>query len=285
MIRSKDNFFKTSDGTQIYFEEHGQGQAIILVPGFLCTSKFFARNIPELSKNNRLILLDSRGHGSSDKTLQNLTIPRCAQDIKELIEYLGLDNVLLVGWSLGSSIILSYWEQFGRYKICALGVTDSTLYPFADADWNSHSLRGFNLDAFNVVMSRAIDNHEAYCQGFAKAVWQDDKVSAAEIVWVAEEMRKTPPWIAFALYSDFLHRDYVSVLRTVTVPIFVCGADSLAIPKGVAMAKSYMQHIQAPSELHIFEHGGHMLFYVEAEKYNQVILDFIAKVSPNKSEQ
>lgn len=277
MIRSKDNFFKTSDGTHIYFEDHGQGQPIVLVPGFLCTSKFFAKNIPELAQDHRVVLLDSRGHGSSDKTLQNLTIERCAQDVKELIDYLGLEDVLLVGWSLGSSVVLSYWQQFNKYKVAALGITDSILYPFDDGEWNSHSLRGFNMDAFAMVMGRSIANHAEYCQGFAKAVWQDDTTSLEDVAWVAEEMRKTPPWIAFALYSDFLHRDYVSVLPSVTVPIFVCGANSIAIPRGVDAAKYYMQHISAPSELHIFERGGHMLFYVEAEKYNKVILDFLAR--------
>lgn len=279
MLRSKENFFKTSDGAHIYFEDYGQGQPIVLVPGFLCTSKFFARNISELSRNNRLILLDSRGHGSSDKTLQNLNIPRCAQDVKELIEYLDLNNVLLIGWSLGSSIVLSYWQQFNKHRIAAMGITDSILYPFDDGEWNSHSLRGFNMDAFNMVMGRAIGNHAEYCKGFATAVWKDGHVAPEDIEWVAEEMRKTPPWIAFALYSDFLHRDYVSVLPTVSVPIFVCGANSIAIPRGIGAAKYYMQHIKAPSELHIFEQGGHMLFYVEAEKYNRIILDFLNKIN------
>jgi len=276
MIRDKKNFFSTSDGAMIYFEDYGEGQPIVLVPGYLCTSKFFCRNIEGLSRNNRLILLDARGHGSSSKTTTELTIPRMARDIKELVDFLGLDRIFLVGWSMGSSVVLSYWEQFNSYKLAALGVVDSALYPFSDADWNSHSLKGYNLDGMNAVMAKAIDNHAAYCRGFANVIWKKTP-DPQDVEWVTTEFRKTPPWIAFAIYSDFLHRDYVSMLPTVTVPTLICGADSMAIPAGAKMAKSYMNNIKAPSELHIFEEGGHMLFYLETEKFNRTLLDFLKK--------
>ena len=87
MIRSKDNFLQVSDGAWIYFED--------------------------LSADHRLVLIDWRGHGSSSKTLQNLTMDRCAKDVHELIEYLGLEDVTLLGWSMGSSVVMESYEQFG----------------------------------------------------------------------------------------------------------------------------------------------------------------------------
>lgn len=276
MISNKNNFFKTSDGTNIYFEEHGEGTPILFVPGFLCTSKFFMRNITILARTNKVIVMDSRGHGSSDKTLQNLTIERCAQDVKELIEHLNLNNVLLAGWSLGGSVVMSYWEQFKNYRISALGIIDSALYPFASADWNSHSLKGFNLDAMTAVMSRAIADYAAYCRAFASVIWKNPP-ELSDVEWVTTEMSKTPPWIAFALYSDFLHRDYVSVLPSVTIPTLLCASDSMAIPRSVDMSKVYKQQLTASSELHTFDEGGHMMFYLETEKFNKIVLDFVAK--------
>lgn len=276
MIKTKQNFFQTSDGTHIYFEDHGSGPVILMIPGYLCTSKFFSKNIAALSAQNRLILMDSRGHGSSDKTLKNLTIDRCAQDVKELIDHLGLDDVFLIGWSLGSSIVMSYWQQFNRYKISKIGITDSALYPFSPEDWNSHSLKGYNMDGFAAVMNKAISDHEGYCRAFAQAIWKTSP-TPENLAWVTEEFRKTPPWIAFALYSDFLHRDYASLLPTLTVPTIVFGADSPAIPQGEKMATYYMQKIQAPSELHLFKNGGHMLFYVENDKYNSTLISFMQK--------
>ena len=74
MIRSRNNFFRTSDDAVIYYEEYGQGRPIVLLHGYLCSSKFFYRNIEGLSRNNRLILVYFRGHGSSSKILSGHSI-------------------------------------------------------------------------------------------------------------------------------------------------------------------------------------------------------------------
>ena len=87
-----DNFFTTSDGIHIYFEDRGSGLPIVMVPGFLCTTKFFEKNAEVLSKEFRVITMDPRGQGNSSKTCQGNTIRRNAQDIKELIDHLGLST-------------------------------------------------------------------------------------------------------------------------------------------------------------------------------------------------
>ena len=133
-----DNFFTTSDGIHIYFEDRGSGLPIVMVPGFLCTPKFFEKNAEVLSKEFRVITMDLSGQGNSSKTCQGNTIRRNAQDIKELIDHLGLEHVVLLGWSLASSIVVSYAAEFEQYKLNVLVTMDGSLYPFSDADWNHH---------------------------------------------------------------------------------------------------------------------------------------------------
>ncbi|MUU13168.1 MAG: alpha/beta hydrolase [Oscillibacter sp.] len=90
------------------------------------------------------------------KTLQNLTMDRCAKDVHELIEYLGLEDVTLLGWSMGSSVVMEYYEQFGDEHLKKIGVIDSALYPFSPESWNSHSLAGFNMDAMTATLENAL---------------------------------------------------------------------------------------------------------------------------------
>lgn len=276
MIRNKDNFFRTSDETIIYFEDYGKGTPILIIPGFLCTSKYFSRNIEGLSKKHRLILIDARGHGSSSKTLQNLTIPRMAQDVKELVSALKLEDLTLLGWSMGSSVALSYYDQFGPYKLKKIGIIDSALYPFSPEPFNSHSLAGFNMDGMCDVMNRAVNNHEEYCRGFARAIFKN-KPSQEDEDWSAIEMTKTPPWIAFAIYTDFLFRDYVSALSKIEIPVLIAGADSPAIPRGIEMARSYLAYIKGDKEFHAFENEGHVMFYENPDKFNRMVLEFVEK--------
>lgn len=89
--------------------------------------------------------MDPRGQGNSSKTCQGNTIRRNAQDIKELIDHLGLEHVVLLGWSLASSIVVSYAAEFEQYKLNGLVTMDGSLYPFSDADWNHHRGRDYNL--------------------------------------------------------------------------------------------------------------------------------------------
>ena len=62
MIRSKDNFLQVSDGAWIYFEDYGKdkGEPIMILHGFLCSSKFFYKNIDALSADHRLELRQKR---------------------------------------------------------------------------------------------------------------------------------------------------------------------------------------------------------------------------------
>ena len=114
---------KTKDGAIIYYEDHGSGQPILLVHGWTCSSKFWRKNVPELCKHFRVITIDLRGHGNSSKILTGHTISQYASDVRALIEHLGINDVTLVGWSLGGPVVLSYYDQFrDDSRLKALGI-------------------------------------------------------------------------------------------------------------------------------------------------------------------
>ena len=115
-----DNFFTASDGAHIYFEEQGQGAALIMVPGFLCTGRFFEKNAEALSKEFLVITMGPRGQGFSSKTTGGNTIRRHAQDVRELVDHLRLESVVLLGWSLAASIVAEYAVQFDQYRLAGL---------------------------------------------------------------------------------------------------------------------------------------------------------------------
>ena len=69
-------FFETEDGAKIYYEDHGKGDVILLVHGWMCSSKFWRANVPELAKGFRVVTIDKRGHGYSSKTLEDPAVDR-----------------------------------------------------------------------------------------------------------------------------------------------------------------------------------------------------------------
>ena len=96
---NKDNFFRTSDGAVLYYEDRGEGIPIVFVNGFAGTTKSFEKNAKELAKRYRVVTFDLRGYGRSSKVLTGNHMRGHAGDIDELIRYLELSQVVLMCWS------------------------------------------------------------------------------------------------------------------------------------------------------------------------------------------
>ncbi len=86
------------------FKEHGSGTPLILVHGLGSSTLDWEYQVPVLSKHYRVISLDVRGHGRSDKPNEKYSIAGFAEDVAALIEHLNLPPVHLVGISMGGMI-------------------------------------------------------------------------------------------------------------------------------------------------------------------------------------
>ena len=274
MLHTKQNFFETDDGAILYYEDYGHGEPILLLHGFCCSSQVFKRNIQGLSRNHRLILMDLRGHGASSKTLSGVAMPRMAQDVKNLIEYLGLEDVTLVGWSMGGQVALMYWRLFGGYGyVRRMGILDSTLYPFSEGEWNFHGNRCYDMDKANVRLIRMMSDHEGDAEAMVEGMVVGP-VSQEDRQWIKDEIMKTPPYIAFSIYSDFLGRDFTDYIPAVTVPTLFLGSLSPAV-NGEAAMDYYVTRCRTDYRLVKIGPCGHFFFYFHPEYFEQIILDFI----------
>ena len=85
--------FKTNDGVEIYYDVQGEGRPLFMLPGWTCTTKFWKYNVPELSKHFKVICMDMRGHGESEKVLRSHRISRYAMDVKNRLDHLDVNDV------------------------------------------------------------------------------------------------------------------------------------------------------------------------------------------------
>lgn len=92
------------DGCQLHYEEYGHGTAVLLIHGLGSSTLDWEYQIPELAARHRVIALDVRGHGRSDKPRERYRIADFASDAAALLEHLGLPRVHLVGISMGGMI-------------------------------------------------------------------------------------------------------------------------------------------------------------------------------------
>ena len=280
MAGTKANYFRTSDDAILYFEDHGKGKPIVLVPGFCCSTKFFENNVGELAKTNRVITFDPRGQGNSSKGLQGHTIARNALDIKELLDYLDVTNATLLGWSMSGQFVLRYHMLYGNHRIDSLGLLDCPLGAMHDEVWNAHHLKGFNMDGFNGSLLKSYTDYAGYCGFFAKMIFggHDD----SKIEFCATELLKTPAYISFAIYNDLVFQNGYEMLPKVTLPILFMGANSAVTANGKDLATKYYPENTNPKvykESYTFEKGGHAFFYTCPEEFNTQVAAFAKKVA------
>jgi non-heme chloroperoxidase len=271
-------YLEMKDHAKIFYRDQGTGPTLILIHGWTCSSKFWQRNVPELSKKFRVITVDLRGHGNSSKILEGHTINQYARDIRAVIEKLDLQEVVLAGWSMGGPVVLSYYQQFSDEKrLKGLALIDTAPFPFSPEDWNRHSLKNYNTDEMNNLFETYSADPVKFATTFTTNMFKDSRASEADLSWIRAELMKTPPWIAIAVYSDFLMSDQAEVLPAINIPVIVFAADSNVYKSGIKMGRSIADMI--PQAVFVsFPDAGHLLFYEQPDQFNRSLTDFIQKI-------
>lgn len=95
------------DGVRLVYEERGSGGTpMVFVPGGSCDWWSFHEQLDHFGATGRVVSLDLRGHGQSDKPEQDYSIEGYVDDVAWVIERLGLDRPVVVGHSMGGAIAL-----------------------------------------------------------------------------------------------------------------------------------------------------------------------------------
>ncbi len=89
---------------EIYFEEHGSGEPLIMVLGLGQDIATWGFQIEELSKHLRLVVFDNRDSGKSSRCTDNYETETMAQDVLSLMGHLGIERAHLLGTSMGAMV-------------------------------------------------------------------------------------------------------------------------------------------------------------------------------------
>jgi pimeloyl-ACP methyl ester carboxylesterase len=107
MVGQQDGFFTTKDGVKIHYLTHGTtGSWVVLVHGYSDNAQrmWFNTGIaPEIAKRHRVVAIDNRNHGQSDKPQPGGS--GRAQDVVELMDHLKIERAHIHGYSMGGGIV------------------------------------------------------------------------------------------------------------------------------------------------------------------------------------
>ncbi|MDC0709642.1 alpha/beta hydrolase [Stigmatella sp. ncwal1] len=111
LIRTLPGFTQgeaTVNGVRLHYVAGGQGSPVVLLPGWPQTWWAFHKIMPALAREHRVISVDLRGMGGSDKPTRGYEKKTMAQDIFELVRQLGHDKVDIVGHDIGAQVAFSF---------------------------------------------------------------------------------------------------------------------------------------------------------------------------------
>ena len=126
----------TSDGVSLYYLEAGSGKPILMIPGWSQTAEQFRHQLEGLSDRYRVIAVDLRGHGEFDKPDHGYKISRLAKDVRDMIEALDLQEVNILGHSMGSSVIWNYCDLYGPDRLAKLLLIDQMPMITSNPAWS-----------------------------------------------------------------------------------------------------------------------------------------------------
>ncbi|WP_054312483.1 alpha/beta hydrolase [Mesorhizobium sp. 1M-11] len=273
---------RVSDNTSLHYIEAGEGNPLILVPGWSQTAAEFGRQIDAFSKFARVIAIDMRGHGESEKATVGYRIQRLAKDLLDVIGQLGLDRPDVLGHSMGCSIIWSYLSMFGDERpLGRLVLVDQAPAVVAQPGWDEQAraeagclLPDFEaLAQFESGVLAATDataTKEIIRGMFTSSVSEDD------LAWVAAENIKLPRHYAAELLHDHCSLDWRSQIKTIRNNTLVIGGDLSIFP---ARSQSWVAEQIPGARLEICseaDKGSHFMFFENPDKFNALVRDFLA---------
>ncbi len=256
-----------ANGAELYVEDHGSGQPLILIPGWAYSARVFERNVPSLSKSYRVVTYDPRGHGRSPAVTDGHDYRTHGQDLHALIEHLQLEQVVLAGWSLGVYDALSYIDQFGSERVSKLIAIDESpsILKVNPDQWGEGS-------AEEIAGLIAVVESEEYLPFFADYmrggfVGDAPKDLVSEFTILASSLSSRQ---AASLLTDALSYDFQSLLRTLNalMPVLHIVREDWS-----EAAKRWVAENQPSAEFEVL--GGHLMCLEFADEFNDRIRRFI----------
>lgn len=269
-------FFKTTDGCKLNYDESGSGKPLLLIHGWSQTAAMFKYQVSGLSNQYRVIAIDLRGHGESEKPICGYRISRLTKDMNEFINYLELKEVNLLGWSMGSAIIWCYLDLFGSEYLSKLILVDHIPYFLHEPDMSKEEIDEsgalFDIKELMKLRSQLRTDRKKIISRIIEGL-VTSKIKPNIKNWIIKENLKMPAEQAAKLFFNLSVLDLRDVITNIKIPTLIIGAK-----KTHWKAQLWLHKLIKGSKIEIFEEeegGGHYMFLENPQKFNKIVRDFI----------
>jgi aminoacrylate hydrolase len=255
----------------LYYEEHGSGEPLMLVPGLGGVGAGFFKQIPQLSKRYRVIVHDHRGCGQSDRPLMRYSVEQMTQDALRLMDALKIERAHFLGHSTGGAIgqIIASEEPRRLGKLIL-----SSTWTHCDAFFTRL------FEARHAILRHA--GPMAYLRASTAALYPAWWVAQNEKLAAEQERQQAasfpPVEVVLSRIEAIMRFDRRAELARIRSSTLVTvAADDMVTPAYFSQA---LAQAVPGAKLELFERGGHIPYHVIDAEYTRAVIAFLSSDNP-----
>ena len=263
---------------EIHYNDHGSGRPIVLIHGYPLNSDSWERQERALlGAGYRVIRYDRRGFGNSSRPTTGYDYDTFAADLNALLEHLGLDDVVLAGFSMGTGEVTRYLGTYGSERV-RRAVLFGAIPPFLlKTDDNPEGVDG---QVFEDIKAAVVKDRYAYFKDFFDNFYNVDKLAPERIseqAWQASfnVAAGASPYASYACVDTWL-TDFRGDLPKIDVPVLVVHGTADRILPFEATAKR-LPDLVADLTLIPVEGGPHNIGWTHPDESNAALLGFLGE--------
>jgi non-heme chloroperoxidase len=262
----------------IYFEDHGSGQPIVLIHGYPLNGNSWERQERDLLAHGyRVISYDRRGFGRSSQPTVGYDYDTFAADLNALIEHLDLNNMVLVGFSMGTGEVTRYLATYGSKRVSKAALLGAIPPFLLKTDDNPAGVDG---KVFADIKAAIVNDRYAYFEDFLNNFYNVDVLGGTRIsdrAWQASfnVAAGSSPFATYACVDTWL-TDFRADLPKIDVPVLVVhGTEDRILPFESTAAR--LPALVTECTLVSVEGGPHNIGWTHPDEVNAALLAFLSE--------
>lgn len=273
---------ENSGDIEIYYEDHGSGEPIVLIHGYPLSGDSWEKQIPVLlGAGYRVITYDRRGFGKSSQPTTGYNYDTFAEDLRKLLTELKLRDFTLVGFSMGGGEVARYLGKYGstgvRKAVIISGVPPYLLKTADNPD-------GVDGDVFDGIQKAVAADRYAFFAGFFQNFYNTDvymgKRVSKQVVQASWNIAAGASATASLACVPSWHEDFREDLARIDVPTLVMQGDADRIVPIAASGLRTAKLIKG-ARLAVVKDGPHYVTWTHAEEVNSELLKFLGEPAGN----
>jgi non-heme chloroperoxidase len=269
---------ENSGNIDIYYEDHGSGQPVVLIHGYPLSGTSWEKQVPALlDAGYRVITYDRRGFGKSGQPTIGYNYDTFAEDLQKLISQLKLRDFTLVGFSMGGGEVARYLGKYGSKGVSKAVIISGVPPYLLKAGDNPEGVDGAVFAGIEKAVSA---DRYAFFTEFFKNFYNTDvlmgKRVSEEAVRASWNVAATASPTASLKCVATWYEDFRQDLKSIDVPTLVMHGDADRILPIATAGLRTAKLVRGARQVFVKD-GPHCIPWTHAEDVNAELLSFLGE--------